>query len=251
MNSKAGVNKLPTELHTQIVEYLFDDFVCQVISGSILPIWGDILRETAALQRTRYLRFQPAWQNAVAIHRLVGETSGRFAICCAVRDRVIEKCSMAYDLQRSSERPREGGMLSSMGDTSDSWTEIDITENFVLDEHFLLPFRGTLAQDLKLPGEDVSVPKSHVDSDLRTSFLNVRVKQFLPRRSGSTGVHKLKIFPSHLEDMTLGSLLKFIIRKVDKVFQGTGVDIGKLHYFKLWPHSRHSDVEVEVLVYIS
>ncbi|KAF3193019.1 hypothetical protein TWF225_010877 [Orbilia oligospora] len=245
MNPKVSIRSLPTELHTQILEYLSDDFTYQAIASCALPLWGDIIRESPRLQRSRYVRFQSAWQNAVAIHRAVGETSGRFAFCCAVRNRVIEKYSMAWDPQRLSEGLRDGGILVSMKDIPESWGEIDITDSFILDEHFLLPFRGTLAQDLKLPGEDVSVSKSHVDSDLRTSFLNIWVNQLIS--SGrSKNFQKLTVFPSHLDDMTLRSLLKYIVRKIDKALQKTGIDIERTHYFKLWPHHRFYDLEVMV-----
>lgn len=137
-------------------------------------------------------------------------------------------------------------MLSSMGNMSRSWSEIGITHSFILDEHFLLPFNGPLAQALKFPDEDVSVSKSQVDSDLRTTFLKVWAYLFKPP-GNSKIIKTMSIFPSHLEDMTLRSVLKYIVRKTDKALVKAGVDVENPHYIKIWPYYHG----LEVLVYLS
>ncbi|KAK6355717.1 hypothetical protein TWF718_000110 [Orbilia javanica] len=246
MDSKSNICSLPTELHTQILEYLSDDFVSQIVSSLMLPIWGDIIRDSSRIQRSRYIRFHSAWQNAVAIHRAIGETSERFAICCTVRNKKIENYSLAWKLRNLSETTEDNGMLSSMGDMSHSWSEINITDSFVLDEHFILPFRGPLAQDLKFPDEDVSVSKSHVDSDLRTTFLTVYARRYVSPEYGNI-VMSMSIFPSHLKDMTLRSLLKHIVRNVDKALWNRGIEIQKTHYVKIWSDHRG----LQAMAYIS
>ncbi|KAK6500421.1 hypothetical protein TWF481_010765 [Arthrobotrys musiformis] len=239
MGSETNIYSLPAELHTQILEYLSDDIVYQIVASSILPQWRDITRESSRIQRRRYTRFHSAWQNAVAIHRALGETSdsGSFALCCMVRNKDIETYGLMWALRNPSEDRWNDNIPH-------SWCEIDITDSFILEEHFLLPFRGTLAQDLKLPDEDVSVSKSHVDSDLRTSFIKVSIRRFdTPQRH--TVIRSMSIFPSHLEDMTMRSLLKYIVRHADRSLRAAGFDISKSHQMQIWPGS---DIGVSVSI---
>ncbi|KAK6530680.1 hypothetical protein TWF281_007519 [Arthrobotrys megalospora] len=251
-----GILNLPTEIHTEILQYLSQDLVDQVIASSALPIWGDILRDSPPLQRSRYIRFQSSWQNAVAIHKAIGQSSGKFVLCCAVRNGAIEKYSMAWKPPCPLETARNVDMLMSMGTMAQSWSEIDITGSFILDEHFLLPFEGVLARDLKLSDKDIPVSKLQLDSDLRTTFIKARIDRYEPgassrqiyeaRSNRSRKFRTLSIFPSDTEDMTLKSFLQYIVQRSDSGLQKDKFDIGGLHYIRV----QTDDVDdVEITVY--
>ncbi|KAK6337578.1 hypothetical protein TWF730_002973 [Orbilia blumenaviensis] len=243
MKASTNLSSLPTEIHTQILEYL-DNFIDQINAGCALPLWNGILHHSSLyhysphLRRSRYVRFQSAWQNAVAIHCAIGGLSNdlQLTVCCAVRNGEIERASLAWKPLYPFINLQRGGILQSIGDMDQSWTEIDLKNHFILNDHFMLPFRGTIARGLELPGEDVSISKSHIDSDLRTSFVKVKFKSPSSHDSNIfVKVDEISVFPSHPEDMTFRSFMQFIVREADRVFKGRHDDTGikKLHYFKI------------------
>ncbi|KAK6334961.1 hypothetical protein TWF718_010403 [Orbilia javanica] len=160
-----GINKLPTELHFEILSYLTDNIESQISASEVCHLWKSIILTDPYFQLLRYVPLQTIHAEMIAVHQIFGlaelwmcgpdapKTPMKTKSLTEIRCKVVGEEIVSYHCVLDKDYHAYGKEYNFGPPPEDEPGVLDISHSSILDEQCIRN-KSTLPMEEREPNDD-------------------------------------------------------------------------------------------------